>query len=155
DSKAYIGRLATAMVARIEAQGTSLDIWQLAAAIRRALSERHVLIDAQNPVAAQLFARHGWNGAVRPGKADFLMVVDSNVGYNKVNPNIKEEINYTVDLSDPAAPMATLTVRHTNTVVSQDMCVQFDDLHTTYADWMRRCFYNYLRVLAPRGSRLA
>jgi hypothetical protein len=75
------------------------------------------------------------------------------MGYNKVNANIKEGIGYTVDLSDPGAPLATLTVRHIHTLARQSECVQWDDTQSSYASWMERCYYDYLRVLIPRGSQ--
>ncbi|HNP74699.1 MAG TPA: DUF4012 domain-containing protein, partial [Kouleothrix sp.] len=153
--KAYIGRLANAMIAQAQARGAGLDVWALALAFRRALSERHLLIDTPIPAAAALFARHGWDGAVRPGTNDFLAVVDMNMGYNKVNASVTESISYTADLSEPSAPRAALVLRHTNPVVSQAACAQFIEGEHTYADWMQRCYYDYLRVLAPRGSQLS
>ena len=41
--------------------------------------------------------------AVQPGVNDFLMLVDSNLGYNKVNAQIRQEATYLVDLSDLSA----------------------------------------------------
>jgi hypothetical protein len=155
DRKAYIGRLAKAMIAKIETQPGDLDLWKLIAALRRTLSERHLLVSIQEPGAAAIFARHGWDGAVRPGQADFLMVIDTNMGYNKVNLHIKEEISYTVDLSEPSAPVAMLTVRHIHTLAEQKPCVQWTDAEaSTYANWMARCYYVYLRALIPAGSQL-
>ena len=114
DPKAYIGSLANAMLAKLQSNTANLDLWALALAFRRALSERHLLVAVQDAVAAPIFSRHGWDGAVQPGAADFLMVVDTNMGYNKVNARITESISYTVDLSDPSAPVATAIIRHTH-----------------------------------------
>jgi len=152
--KAYIGRLANAMATQIEARPGQVDLWKLLAALRGALNERHLLLSLADAAVAPIAARHGWNGAVQPGPADFLMVVDSNLGYNKVNPNISQAISYTVDLTDPSAPAATLDVRYRHNLKLVDTCKQFDDAETGYADWMRRCYYDYLRVLAPHGSQL-
>jgi hypothetical protein len=152
--KAYIGRLANAMAAQIEAQSNQVDLWKLLAALRRVLNERHLQLALADATVAPIAARHGWDGAVQPGAADFLMVVDSNVGYNKVNPNISQAISYTIDLSDPSAPVATLDVRYVHNLKLQDTCKQFDDAENSYAAWMRRCYYDYLRVLVPQGSQL-
>jgi hypothetical protein len=152
--KAYIGRLANAMAAQIEFQPGQVDLWKLLTALHRALSERHLLLALADTTVAPIAARHGWDGAVQPGAADFLMVVDSNVGYNKVNPNISQAISYTVDLSDPSAPVATLDVRYVHNLKLPDTCKQFDDAETSYTDWMRRCYYDYLRVLVPHDSQL-
>jgi hypothetical protein len=154
DPKAYIGRLANAMLAKVQSNSANLDLWALASAFRRALNERHLLLAI--PDAAQLVGRRGWDGAVQPGPSDFLMVVDTNMGYNKVNAHVSESISYTVDLSDPSAPAATATIHYAHGLNDQKPCVQFDDAPADggYAGWMRRCYYDYLRVLAPHGSRL-
>src|SRR5215207_3569268 len=112
DPKAYIGRLANAMLLKVQADAASLDLWALASAFRRALNERHLLLAIQNPAVAPILSRHGWDGAVQAGSADFLMVVDTNMGYNKVNAHISESISYTVDLSDPSAPAAMATIHY-------------------------------------------
>jgi hypothetical protein len=157
DPKAYIGRLANAMLLKVQANAASLDLWALASAFRRALNERHLLLAIQNTTVAPILSRHGWDGAVQAGSADFLMVVDTNMGYNKVNAHITESISYTVDLSDPSAPAATTTIHYAHGVNDQKPCVQFDDATAaeSYASWMRRCYYDYLRVLVPHGSQLS
>ena len=44
-----------------------------------------MLIQVDDPILAGLLSRYGWDGAVIPPPGDFLMVVDSNVGFNKTN----------------------------------------------------------------------
>jgi hypothetical protein len=85
------------------------------------------------------------------------MVVDSNVGYNKVNPNIHEELAYSIDLSDLHAPSAELTVRYANRARAGGECRQSEgDL--TGPDWYEKrlvgCYWDYLRVLIPGDSQL-
>ena len=154
-------RLAQVLLGKLQGNPADLDLLALLNVVRRALDERHLLVYVQYPGLARLLAAHGWDGAVRPGDADFLMAVDTNVGYNKVNANIQEELNYTVDLRDPGAPMAELAVHHTHRLKTQEDCRQWGDergpgLESTkrYAEWMTRCYYDYLRVLIPGGSRL-
>ena len=157
--KAFMEPLARAMLAKIESDPTGLDLPALAQTLRRALDERHMLIYVQQPDAAAVFARNGWDGAVRPGARDFLMVVDSNMGYNKINPNIHEEADYLVDLSDPGAPSALLTIRHTHRLTGPVVCDQKQGFETIitihrYEEMMTGCYWDYLRVLIPGGSRL-
>jgi hypothetical protein len=153
-------RLARALVIKIESGGAQLDLLELARALRRGLDERHLLIYVEDPAAAAIFAAHGWDGAVRPGAADFLMVVDTNMGYNKVNPNIQEAISYSVDLHDPGAPLGQLAIKHTHRIKQAAECRQWGDdksglaSNERYAEWMSRCYYDYLRALIPDGSRL-
>ncbi len=96
------------------------------------------------------------DGAVRPGVGDFLMVVDSNVGYNKVNPNIRQEIAYDVDLRHPRVPTATTTITYTHLLDAPHRCkspAAYSDDYS-YSALMARCYANFLRVLIPSGSQL-
>jgi hypothetical protein len=156
--KAFLAPLARAIFARL-GDPSQLDIVALAGAAQRILDERHVQMYLEHPGAAAILARRRWDGTVRPGTHDFLMVVDSNVGYNKVNANIDQAITYTVDLSDPRAPVAELAIAYTNRGVGAPGCSQALGYETVwqirrYEDWMVGCYWNYLRVLAPAGSQL-
>jgi hypothetical protein len=152
-------RLARALLAKFETDGAQLNMQALSRTLRRALDERHLLLYVADPAATELFAARGWDGAIDPGSADYLMVVDSNVGYNKVNANIQTAISYTLDLRDPRAPLADLTVAHANRAAGPAGCRQWGvdpaiaDSRQQYDEWMNRCFYDYMRVLIPDGSQ--
>jgi hypothetical protein len=152
--KAFMAPLARAIAGKLAA-AADLDILKLAQALNRALEERHLLVYLEDSSAAAVLGRHGWDGAVRPGPSDFLMVVDSNLGYNKVNPNIQEALAYSVDLSDPRAPAATLAIRHQNRGHGPPECPwQNHTAIVRYEDFFRGCYWDYLRVLVPAGSQL-
>jgi hypothetical protein len=151
--KAFFGPLAQAIVARLQAPG--LDLRRLALAVRRTLDERHALVYLPDSPIGALLARHRWDGAVRPVGDDFLMVVSSNVGYNKVGSLIAEEWTYTLDLTQPAAPEARISIRHAHTRAGPAACGWTERQRATrYEDYVAGCFWNYLRVLVPAGSTL-
>lgn len=154
--KGYLARLADAVVARIAPDPLRFDVLGLAQALRQALDERHILIYTTDPVAGAFLAYRGWDGGVQPGADDFLLVVDSNMGFNKVNANIEQSLTYVVDLTDKAAPGATLSVRHTNHVPIQRECRQgmAGSGPARYEELMMGCYWNYLRVFVPSGSQL-
>ncbi len=56
-----------------------------------ALEEKHILISLNDPAAMTLLAEVGWVGAMEPGNGDYLMVVDSNVGWNKANAAVDRQ----------------------------------------------------------------
>jgi hypothetical protein len=129
---------------------------RLADSAIRALDQRHVQIWLEDPQAAALLAERGWDGALRAGGGDFLMVVEGNVGFNKVNAVTRASIAYAVDLRDPAAPSARVTVTDHNPAAGSAGCVPGPDYGTgTYDDLVNRCFWNYLRVLTPTGAQVA
>jgi len=145
------------MIARIEASPQSADWLALGRALQRALDERHILLYVADPQAAALFGRLGWDGAVRAETGDFLMVVDSNVGYTKSNSSIQEQVSYNVDLSQLSAPLADLNIKHTHHLAGAGACIQLQPIaqgQGYYEDLTARCYWDYLRVLAPGGSEL-
>jgi hypothetical protein len=127
----------------------------LAQALWRGLREKSVQIYLNDPNAQRVIRSAGWGGVVEPGEGDYLFVVDSNVGFNKVNARVERKIDYAVDLSQ-AKPTAIVTITYTNpSRQEQGEC----DLHKqhrddTYASMEESCYWNYVRVLTPRGSKL-
>ncbi len=146
--------LAEALLARFFAADQPLDWQALSAALQRGLDQRELLIATTHPVAAEVFARRGWDGAIRPGAADFLLVVNSSMGYEKAAAVVQQELQYALDITSIAAPVATLTVRHTHPAPGPARCIHWGAATPDYGEWMQRCYWNYLRVLTPRHSQL-
>jgi hypothetical protein len=153
--KDFIGPLGQAIVARLEGVSGNEELPALAHTAKRALNQRHLLIYVWQDPAAAVLARRGWDGAVQPGAHDYLMLVDSNVGYNKVYSFIQEAVDYSVDLSDPGKPLATLAIRHTNRLDGSGDC-NFRKRSNVgqYSGYYLGCYWNYLRVLIPNGGSL-
>jgi len=154
ERKEFMGPLAQALLARLTATRDPGTFLALGRAGLDLLAERHVLIALPEPPVAGFLAQRGWDGAVRPGDHDFLMVVDANLGFNKVNAAIAQYLAYHVDLTNPAAPLATLTVTYTNTVPTAKACVHFGvaNASTQYGDYLNDCYWDYWRVLLPGGA---
>jgi len=153
NQKDFIKKLGEAILAEItnpDATWTSL-----LEVLTQALDERHMLLQFDDPAITAILANMGWDGAVRPGEGDFLMVVDSNVGFDKVNAVVDKRLVYFIDLSDLAAPTASLTVIHTNNASNNAPCIQWlESRGDTYNDLFEHCYWNYLRVYKPAGTQL-
>lgn len=153
--KKFIGATAQAMMARLASGGVNWT--RMGQAIFDALLQRQVMVYSMGPEAAEL-ARMRWDGAVRSDRGDFLMLVDSNVGYGKVNPLIDEQVDYRVTLQPDGTGRAAVTVdyKHLGTQ-SGVICTPIVPYNAdvTYEKMMQRCYYDYLRLMVPQGSRLA
>jgi hypothetical protein len=104
---------------------------------------------------AVLMAKYHWDGAIRHEEGDFLMAVDSNVGFNKTNAVVEAALDYDVDLTTPLSPLGTFTITHKNN--SPEMiCKQWDKIREstekTYP--ISDCYWNYMRVYVPKGAEL-
>jgi hypothetical protein len=157
--KDFMAILGTAILERAQ---TSVDMDQLLAVSRAArtmLEEKHLLLYFSDPVLQSALEALDWDGAVDPGNADFLMLIDSNVGFNKVDPNIERSIKYQVDLSDPFAPDAILTIRYAHQLQIAMNCIQQTgkymqnpEYEGSYELSQRDCYWSYFRLYAPDGA---
>ncbi|MBK9944781.1 MAG: DUF4012 domain-containing protein [Kouleothrix sp.] len=156
--KAFMAPLAQAIMAALQQGGAQRDWAGLARVAAGLLAERHIQLAVAQPDAAAVFARRGWDGALRPGNADFLMLVDSNIGYNKATASIQQAISYTVDLSTPAAPLAALNLRYTHRLAGPADCDQSKELKAAfiqrYEDMQLGCYRDYLRAYVPGQAEL-
>jgi hypothetical protein len=154
--KDLLGQIADAALGRLM-DGHGVSPLALAQALRRALDEKHVLVYLADAQAADLLRRRNWDGALAAPLAprDTLLVVDSNVGYNKADANVTRSIHYAVDLAGEAGPRARVTLRYQNRSTRPvTACVQEARYGQSYADMTERCYWDYVRVYVPAGSRL-
>jgi hypothetical protein len=154
--KDFIPELANSAQERLRSD--EVDYVGLAFATQRALDERAIQIWVDDPEVAAHLAATGWDGALHPQpEADFLALVDTNMGYNKVNAVIERALEYQVHWPNgPDKPAhATVTITYTHPLTTTETaCDNAPVYGKTYDDLVRRCFFNYLRLYTPAGSQL-
>ncbi len=151
--KLFMKKIADALAAKIFSGEIPLE--RLVTGLLKILNEHHVLVQLDNPYLAALMAKYHWDGALRHDTGDFLMVVDSNVGFNKTNAVVDTSLDYDVDLTSPLSPTSTLTVYHKNNS-PELICKQWDKVRPVSEEKypITDCYWNYLRVYLPAGTRL-
>jgi hypothetical protein len=153
--KDFMAALGQALASRVLSLRQPDELAGLAGALFTSLNERHLLLYARDSERAALLARLGWDGSVRPGPGDYWMWVDSNVGFNKVNAQVQVNVQYAVDLSNPAKPRASLTAQYRNNASAAVACRPgADDGSGQYAALTQRCYWDYWRLLVPPGAAL-
>ena len=153
--KDFMSDLADAMLRKVQDQRETVDLSQLGRSLWQGLQERHILVYLHDKETAELLASQRWDGGILEATGDYLQVVDANVGFNKVDPNVKREITYRVDLSDPERAQAEVVVSYRNE--SQrvvETCLQEVESLPSYEQRMHGCFWNYVRFFVPEGARL-
>jgi len=151
-NKAFINDITAALLGKL----FSGDVppYELAQLLVRLLNEKHVLLQLDNPSLTDFLARRGWDGALRAGEGDFLMVVDANIGFNKTNAVVHASLSYDVDLTNLEAPRSQLVVTHQNNASAQVPCLHYPYLSASELsvelvqnDYpIDRCYWDYLRV---------
>jgi hypothetical protein len=155
--KEFIGQLASAILQRIEADPGSVSWMQVAKGLYQALNERHLLIFVQDTDTERALAQAGWDGSLKESAGDYLMVVDANVGFGKVDPLVSRRVDRRVTLNADGTASSELTLTYMHQGQREDIRCQPIVPYTTditYETLMHRCYYDYLRIYAPSGSVL-
>lgn len=156
--KAFLGGFATTILNKIETDPGSMNPVKLAGNLTGAAENRHLSIYVRDPDTARALAEVGWDGHLpQSPPGDFWMAVDTNMGYNKVNLLVERAFSYDVVLGSPSTATLTIDYRHTGQP-GEKPCYQgveeeFEraDDYLSLAD---QCYWNYLRLYTPLGSRL-
>ena len=158
DRKSFMGPLANALRLKVESDLGALDPIGLARTMQAAVEQRHLQIYMRDPDEAILLAKAGWDGRqLNQVGQDFLLVVDTSMGFNKVGAVVERELIYDVSLAENDDSSAHLTIQYEHTAPeSSDVCVHGTTYtgETRYVDLINDCYWNYLRVYAPLGSEL-
>jgi hypothetical protein len=153
--KSFMVDLSGAIRYKIEQELGSIRFRVLADAMQQALAEKHILVYLEDPDAADFLAERDWTGALQEVQSDYLMVVDSNLGFNKASALVERRLNYDVVLSEDggAQVQAHLVYQHPAPKRIED-CWQEPRYDPVYEQNMERCYWDYLRLVVPAGASL-
>jgi len=152
--KDFMPTLSSAILGRME-DPSSIDLSKLIHALQRGLAEKHILLYFNDPSEEQLLKENGWDAAISAEKGDYLLVVDSNVGFNKANANIAQRVSYRVDLSNEDVPQAEVVILyHHQSKAQVEECDKEARYEPTYQALTDRCYWDYVRLYVPKGSTL-
>nr|MBC7245590.1 DUF4012 domain-containing protein [Chloroflexota bacterium] len=152
--KDFMADLLQAALRRITTAPQSINVPQFGLTMLQSLRSKHLLVYLRNPAAAHVLSDMSWDGALRPWDGDYCLIADANVGFRKVNPHIQQHMNYQVDLSPDSPPRAMLTLYYQNKSTGTQECIAGSYYDDTYQEMMQGCYWDYVRVYVPRGSRL-
>lgn len=154
--KDFIPTLANAVLDKL--RSGSADYVRLLQALQKALDTRAIQIWVDEPTTAGELARLGWDGRLQlESGADFVGLVETNMGYNKVNAVLQRTLRYEVAWpADPGAPaLATATITYTHPLQLPDFVCNPAPLYgNDYNDLIERCYFSYVRLYTPTGSEL-
>jgi hypothetical protein len=124
----------------------------------QALDERAVQVWVEEPVLQDQLAELGWDGGLHPEPgADFLSLIDSNIGFNKVDAILRRSVFYEVAWPDgpgqPAVAQVHITYEHPLQIPNHS-CLLSPRYGDTYDEMTRRCYYDFVRVYVPKDSKL-
>jgi hypothetical protein len=155
--KKFISRAMQTLLDRL-LNGDGEVNWQtLGQALNRVLHSRDLLITLTDPQLNEPLRLAQLDGSLRTDASDYVMVVDTSMGFNKASVAMQQAMHYTVTLATDAAPRAELTIAYTNTNPPVPGCEHHPpdyNLNTTYEELVKQCYWLYRRVLVPSGAGL-
>ena len=157
--KAFLGLFAAAILQQLESGDFSgANPKALLLNMAQAVRGKHLQIYMQNPVEAAVLDEIDWDGRLENDAGqDFLLVLDTSMGFNKSNIYVEREIDYAVQLLADGTAVADLNIdyTHTGTNTGQpcDQNVTYKGV-TNYLQIADKCYFNYLRVYTPPQSHL-
>ncbi|MFN8444130.1 MAG: DUF4012 domain-containing protein [Caldilineaceae bacterium] len=155
--KDFVPKLAQAMLARV--RSGSFSKLSVISAVFKSLDDRFVQVWLNNPVAAKALAEQGWDGSLMPvPNADYLALIDTNVGYNKVDSVLSRQLEYQLKWPNgkdgAAQATVTITYTHPTSVPEEDQCDPTSRYGNSYDAMAARCYFDYVRLYVPGGSKL-
>ncbi len=152
DNKRFIGVFFGDLFNVVQRQSLG-QLPALGKTLERALNEKHLLLYLNDPGVQRLVEERGWGGRLVPTPDDYLLVIDTNVGYSKVyqdveGPSVKLESSLPRHPGDPVSNVLELGYRNPLGVRAGLACEDFSP------EGFNNCMKNYLRVYVPEGAVL-
>jgi hypothetical protein len=154
--KDFIPMLAQAVLDKARAGG---DPIRLAAALLQVLDQRSLQLVVKQPAVAAVLSAEHWDGSVQPGPkgSDYLSLINTNMGYNKVNAAVETSLAYTV--TPPVEPggraVAEVTATYTHPISATGAeCDQTPRYGDSYDELIARCYFAHMRLYTQGGSTL-
>jgi hypothetical protein len=157
--KDFMSVLGKTLIGRILEQRDPAQMLRLAGKALDLIEQGHLAIYSSNPAVQAALARSALDGSLTPAPGDFLMLVDANIGFNKMDAVMQRSLTYQVDLREPARPLAHLSVQYLNPVQKDVACVHQasygdDPNQYAYQNMQQRCYWDYWRIYTPTGTSL-
>ena len=156
EGRIYTDKIFNAIQERIMSKMTRSDTLRVAIALHDILKRKSLMLNFTDAELQSFATTAGWSGDVNFGSGDRLAIVDSNVGWNKVDRNISRSTEYTVKLSESGFSTAITTVKYQNLSGSDARGCQEQARAEgePYRNLLNGCYWNALRVYLPSQASL-
>ena len=153
--KDFMNLSVQAAVHRMASEPSEVRWLDLLVAVKDILDQRQVQFYMVPPALQDLIESYGWAGALAEAPGDFLMLVDTNVGYNKVTASVDQAIEYiaTIEPSGQVQGELAITYRNRSTQLIGS-CDKDKQYLPTYDSLTQGCYWDYVRVYLPQGTKL-
>jgi hypothetical protein len=154
--KNFMGELGKALVSRLMETSDPKKMSAVAIQLADIIQQGHLLVYIDQVEIQSALKAVKLDGSIDSGPGDFLYLVDSNIGFNKVDPVVRRELTYEVDLAKLKQPQGKVSIRYQHTIQQPVPCKHEPTYGKgTYADMQARCYWDYWRIYRPLNSTLS
>lgn len=143
-----LNSLTSALFLTLSDRKDTLPYFAVFEAVSRSLEEKDILFYSNSQTLQKTINNLGWAGRIASPACtsaclnDYLFVIDSNLGVNKVNVNIKKELTSTIIVQEKQLKR-NLSIFYQNLSQESETPNQFHGLYK-----------NYLRVILPKEAQV-
>jgi len=146
--KDFLGSLAKAVFEEIK-RAEGRELVNVAKAVLSSLEQKEMILYFNDEESQRVVSRLNWGGNLRDYQpsseqfsvlADYLFIVEANVGIDKANYFVKRKIDQQISLDNQGRVKEKLEITYENQSPSEN--------------WPAGRYKNYLRVYLPRGARV-
>lgn len=156
EGRAFMNTLFRGLLSQISSPAVNDRMFQLARAASKTLAEKQTLVHMFDSDLQAIVTRAGWDGAAQRDPGDRIDPIDSNIGWSKVDRNIKRSLKYEVVLNRSGVSTGTVTLGYEN--LSDDSASGCDsqrmDRGRSYVQLKNACYWNLIRVYTADGASL-
>jgi hypothetical protein len=150
--KDFMGEVLRTFIARLQVERLDLNVW--AQTLTTTARERHVQVYFASPEAEALLKHYQLDGAIPRVPGEYLQLVDSNVGFNKVSSRVLVQLSARFTLKPNERTRVAVMLTYTNTnALREGECVQENYYESDYAKMQAACYWNYVRLYVTNGSQ--
>jgi hypothetical protein len=157
DRKRFITPLVKALINQISQQSGKENLKKYIQLVQNLANQGDVLIYSNDDRIQAMISKYRVDGELQPGNKDYLMLVDANIGYSKIDSIIRRSLKYSVNLSDPGKITSRVEVSYENPMDGSVTCRQGGDQRskTEEAYLKPSCYWDYWRVLGAKGTLIS
>ncbi len=154
--RAYVDLALQGVLDRLSQPLALPTLLRVASALNASLEARDLMLYTEDAGVQGFIEEIGWGGRMRQEGADYLYVVDSNVGWSKADRNIERSTRYEIDMRRESGARVSLTLAYNNhSGPGSPGCEpQWLNRGTNYSQLKNACYWDFWRVYTPHGTRL-
>ncbi len=138
--KKIVGDLMQEILKRVQT-GSREDWLRYLDVALASLDSKDIQIALTHPEEEALVERFGWNGRLKPTTGDALALIEANIGGQKTDTRIREQVEHTVEVDTSGWITDTVELTRTHQAKKGEL---FHGVNNV----------SYLRVYVPQGSQL-